>query len=368
MGSQGGIQFLTKEDVDAINLKVLNTNERYNVWKRIPKVELHCHLEACFSLEFFLKVFRENNINPDFSDGKIIDYYLVKERAPSLDAFVTKTRRLLDIFINYNVLKELGKHAVYKKHREGIVLIELRFSPAYIAQKYGLEFDKILKALKEGINEAVEELNNTISVGLICVGEAGISRESLKECADFCIKNKQDFIGFDNAGYEVNLEPYKDIYKELTNNNIPLSIHAGEDKLQPNLDGVYAAIDVLKAKRIGHGIRISESDDLMKLVKEKNILLEICPLSNIFINTVSSVSNHPVRKFFDNGVKVSISTDDPGLFLKDINDEYDVLYTDLNFNLKDFIKMNYWALEHSFISDDVKAKLKEKFFAGFDFL
>lgn len=360
------IDYLTKEDVDKIDMKSIQEKERYKIWKRMPKVELHCHLDVCFSLDFFFHIIRKYNIASELSDGDIIDYFLYKDKGDSLSDFVTRTRRITEIYKNYDIIKELGKHAVYKKHKEGVVLAEFRFSPAYMAERYKLDFDKIFKAFKEGISEAVEELNHEIEAGLICVGEAGISRESLEECADFCIRNKKDLIGFDNAGYEVDLKPFQDIYERLRNEDINLTLHAGEDKTKPNLDNVFVVIEILKAKRIGHGIRVCESDELIKLVKEKNVLLEICPLSNVITNNVPSMDVHPIRKLYDSGVKVSVSSDDPGLFLKEINDEYDALYTHLNFNLKDFIKMNYWALEHSFLSEDVKQRVKDKYFTGFD--
>lgn len=360
-------QFLTKEDVNNIDLKALDKWERYKIWSRIPKVELHCHLDICFSLEFFLKILRTNNIRPELSDAKVIDYFLYKDRGESLDEFVSKTRRLTEIYMNYDVLKSLGKEAVYKKHKEGIVLMEFRFSPCYIAQRFNLDYDKILAALKEGIDEAVKELGNTIEVGLICSGEAALSRELLKSAVDFAIRNKKDLIGFDNAGYEVDLKPFKEFYEELTKHNIPLSIHAGEDKNKPNLDAVYTVIEILKAKRIGHGIRVSESQELIDLVKKNDILLEICPISNVMTNNVESIDKHPIKKLYESGVKVSINSDDPGLFLTDLNDEYETLYNNLHFDLKDFIKMNYWALQHSFLREDIKEKLKKKYFEQFDF-
>ncbi|CRG97310.1 adenosine deaminase, putative [Plasmodium gallinaceum] len=355
------INFLKKDELN-INLKCLDKKERYKIWRRIPKCELHCHLDLCFSLEFFLKCVRKYNLQPDLTDDEVVDYYLFKDKGKSLNEFIERSRRVTDIFINYDIIKDIAKNAVFNKYKEGVILIEFRYSPSYIAYKYNLCIDLIHKTIVEGINEAVEKLNHKIHVGLICIGETGISEESLRKAAEFCVKNKKDFVGFDHAGHERDLKPYKEIYDYVRENGIPLTIHAGEDLTLPNLNTIYSAIEVLKAKRIGHGIRVIESEDLINLIKKNDILLEICPISNLLLNNVKSMDTHPIKKLYDSGIKVSVNTDDPGMFLTEINDEYEELYLNLNFNLEDFMKMNLWALEKSFVKSEIKDKLKKLYF------
>ncbi|SOV79884.1 adenosine deaminase [Plasmodium reichenowi] len=355
------INYLTKDELD-MDLSCMDKKERYKIWKRLPKCELHCHLDVCFSVDFFLNVIRKYNIQPNMSDEEIIDYYLFSKPGKSLDEFVEKALRLTDIYIDYTVVEDLAKHAVFNKYKEGVVLMEFRYSPSFMSFKHNLDKDLIHEAIVKGLNEAVALLEYKIQVGLLCTGDGGLSHERMKEAAEFCIKHKKDFVGYDHAGHEVDLKPFKDIFDNIREEGIPLSVHAGEDVTIPNLNSLYTAINLLHVKRIGHGIRVSESQELIDLVKEKDILLEVCPISNVLLNNVKSMDTHPIRMLYDAGVKVSVNSDDPGMFLTNITDNYEELYAHLNFTLADFMKMNLWAVQKSFVDPDIKNKIISKYF------
>lgn len=91
-------------------------------------------------------------------------------------------------------------------------------------------------------------------------------------------------------------------------------------------------------------------------------MLEVCPISNVLLNNVKSMDTHPIRMLYDAGVKVSVNSDDPGMFLTNITDNYEELYTHLNFTLADFMKMNLWAVQKSFVDPDIKNKIISKYF------
>ncbi|VWU51776.1 adenosine deaminase, putative [Hepatocystis sp. ex Piliocolobus tephrosceles] len=356
------INFLKKSDIKSIDLSKLSKEERYSIWRRLPKCELHCHLDLCFTAEFFLKCIKKFNLEKSLSDEEILDSYLFTKKGKSLSEFVDKALKVSEIYKDYETLEEMAYSATIEKYKEGVVIMEFRYSPTFVSSKHNLDVDLIHKAFVNGINKAVEEVNHKIHVGLICIGDTGHPLADIKKSAEFCIKNKKDFIGFDHGGYEVNLERYRDIFNYLTENGIPLSIHAGEDVTLPNLDTLYTVINILKVKRIGHGIRVSESKELINLVKEKDLILEINPISNDLLSNVKSISTHPIRYLYDQGVKVSVNSDDPGMFLAEITDNYEQLYKHLNFTLEEFMQMNKWAIEKSFVDEKIKTNVLNQYF------
>ncbi|EAA21498.1 adenosine deaminase [Plasmodium yoelii yoelii] len=356
------IKFLKKEDVQNIDLNGMSKKERYEIWRRIPKVELHCHLDLTFSAEFFLKWARKYNLQPNMSDDEILDHYLFTKEGKSLAEFIRKAISVSDLYRDYDFIEDLAKWAVIEKYKEGVVLMEFRYSPTFVSSSYGLDVELIHKAFIKGIKNATELLNNKIHVALICISDTGHAAASIKHSGDFAIKHKHDFVGFDHGGREIDLKDHKDVYHSVRDHGLHLTVHAGEDATLPNLNTLYTAINILNVERIGHGIRVSESDELIELVKKKDILLEVCPISNLLLNNVKSMDTHPIRKLYDAGVKVSVNSDDPGMFLSNINDNYEKLYIHLNFTLEEFMIMNNWAFEKSFVSDDVKSELKALYF------
>ena len=97
--------------------------------------------------------------------------------------------------------------------------------------------------------------------------------------------------------------------------------------------------------------------DLINLVKEKDILLEVCPTSNIQTRCVENYSTHPIKYLFERNIPVSISTDNRTVSNTTLTDEYEHLINELNFTIEDIIKMNRMAISHAFISDEEKQEL-----------
>ena len=116
-------------------------------------------------------------------------------------------------------------------------------------------------------------------------------------------------------------------------------------------------IEKLKATRIGHGIRSIESQDLVKLLKQRQVLLELCPTSNVHTKTVDSIKNHPVSKFYNEGVPISIGDDDPITSRTSVSRELTILENNFGFGIKDIIAIQKMSIEAAFITDQ---RLKNK--------
>lgn len=114
------------------------------------------------------------------------------------------------------------------------------------------------------------------------------------------------------------------------------------------------------AKRIGHGVTSIKSEKVMKEIKDKNITLEMCITSNVKCNVVSSLKEHPIKKLYDYGIKVTVNTDDMAILNTNINKEYEILIKELGFTYNDLIKMNINSIEASFMKEEEKQFYLEK--------
>ena len=310
--------------------------------KYLPKVELHLHLDGSVRPSTAKEILGyetkyDMQVNKNCTD---LNDYLKKFDIPN-EIMQTKDNIA-------RVAYELGNDL----RNDNVIYAEIRFAPS--------------KHLKEGLNryEVVEAVLNGLSnvdlkTNLILCMMRGDSFEDNLEV----INVAKHFLGkgvvaLDLAGAE-SLYPTKD-YEELftiaKKYNIPFTIHAGE------ADGAQSIKDAISfgAKRIGHGVRIVEDEKLIELVKEKDILLEVCPTCNIQTGIFPNLKSHPVKELFNKGVKVCINTDNRTVSDLTLNREYKNLITNLGFNIDDFIKMNKDAVRHSFLSEDEKQKLINK--------
>ena len=163
-------------------------------------------------------------------------------------------------------------------------------------------------------------------------------------------------VGFGMAGDESVGTPnnYAYSFQLAKEAGLKLTCHAGE---WCGAESVRETINELDVQRIGHGVRSIEDNNLVKTLIEREIVLEICPGSNVFLGVYPNLSLHPIKKLHDLGVKLTISTDDPPFFQTSMNDEYKALATTFGWTLDDFKELNRVALAAAFCDEDTKKKL-----------
>lgn len=145
---------------------------------------------------------------------------------------------------------------------------------------------------------------------------------------------------------------FKDVFAQARAEGLRAVAHAGED------DGPWSvrdAVEILKAERIGHGTSAIQDPSLLELLKEKQIPIEICLTSNIFTGKyVRQEKDHPVRRYYDEGLVCTINTDDPEIFNVTLTDEYIKLYRHLGFSVSELVDMNRQTFISSFSNDRAK--------------
>jgi adenosine deaminase len=146
---------------------------------------------------------------------------------------------------------------------------------------------------------------------------------------------------------------FEDIFKLAKELEVPFTIHAGE------ADGAISVYDAIRfgAKRIGHGVRSIEDPSVIKMIKENNITLEICPTSNICTGVYNKISDIPINYFINNGINITINTDDPVICNTNLRNELKLVKETFNLNDEDIIKLQLNAINSSFASNEVKEEL-----------
>lgn len=311
--------------------------------KDLKKVELHIHLDGSLLPSTLAKLAGK-------SESELLPELVANDKCENLSEYLTK----FDLPISYMQTKEhltlVAKDLVDYFAEQNVIYAEIRFTPMFHT-KQGLSYDEIIEAVLSGLNS-----NKQVKANLIlCMMRGFDKEENIKT-----IEAAKRWLGkgvcaIDLAGAEdvYPLSDYQELFAIVRKYEIPFTIHAGENG---TFNDVRLALDI-GAKRIGHGIHAIDDDATIALLKEKNVLLEVCPTSNVQTNSVSTYKEHPIKDLYDKGIDISINTDNKTVSNVSLNDEYIKLFNAFNFSLNDFKKINQSALKYAFLSDDEKDKL-----------
>ena len=238
---------------------------------------------------------------------------------------------------------------------QGLAYLEIRFAPQlHCAQ--GLSQQEVIEAALEGLSKSSLHTNL-----ILCLMRSDHNETENLETVRLAKKflcTDGGVVAVDLAGAEALFKTscYKKEFALAKEYGIPFTIHAGE---ADGADSVKKAIE-FGAARIGHGVRISEDAELMKLVAEKGIALEMCPTSNRITKACENMEAYPIREFISRGIKVTVNTDDMAICRTTLADEFE--YIEKMYSITEQEKKNLLlnAAEAAFCSDEYKSELKEK--------
>lgn len=312
--------------------------------EKLKKVELHVHLDGSLSPKLVSKLM---NISEKEAREKLI----ANKKVQDLNDYLDKFSLPVELMQSAHVLTSVAKDLVNSLIVDNVIYAEVRFAPNKHTTKLSLEnvIDAVLLGLK----------SKRVKVNLILCMMRGDSFEQNKKIIDLAHKYiNYGVVGIDLAGAEglYKTSDYAELFRYASSLNIPFTIHAGE---AAGGASIMSAIDA-GAKRIGHGVRAIESKDCLNILKDKDILLEVCPTSNIQTHVCNSIKNHPIKKLLDEGIAISVNTDNRTVSDTNLNHEYEILAKAFNLTEKDFNRMNVEAIKHAFISDFEKIKLIDR--------
>lgn len=311
------------------------------------RTELHRHLDASIRPQTLVDCASQHGIDVPFSTAADVrDRFWITKQMSSLKEVLDCFKVFQHVLRSEDSLERVAREAIEDAHAEGIGLVELRYSPTFTCEYSGLTWQQAHDAFLRGVTSGTA--HSGTKAGLICIVSRGFGLDLAEKTIDFAIANKKTIIGVDLAGLEEGFpcRLYKNMFRRAVDAGLPVTIHAGEASGPEN---VWEAIDLLGARRIGHGIRSIQDKELVKRLARDRILLETCPTSNFVTRSITEWSEHPLPRFLEAGVPVSISTDDPGIFGITLGEEYERCKSFLGMSEADLGRVDSYAREHSFI-------------------
>ncbi len=330
-----------------------------------PKVELHRHLEGAIRLATIIELSREAGLTlPADTPDELAPHALITEPAADLEEALQRFAIAQNAIHSYGAVRRISREAVEDLAAEDVRLAELRFSPAFLCRPAGLDWDRALEAIREGLGDA-EAAGSPVTVGLIAIFSRDYGMASAERTVEFALRHREDLIGFDIAGSEAGYPPsmYAEVIAPIRGSGLGLTAHYGESG-PPEYP--REAVEVLGTRRLGHGLSVARDAAVTALVAERGVALEMCPTSNWLTRGVPRVGDHPIRRLLHGGVSVTLNTDDPGLMGIDLVHEWRVARDEIGFTDEDFAAVTRNALEASFVAPEEKDRVRKEHFGWLD--
>ena len=289
-----------------------------NSTEQIFKSEIHVHLEATITPDLCRKFAKRNNVNlsEDLFGTKYAyewdDFY----------DFIKKYDLITSVIHTPEDYRELTYQYLKDCAASDTIYVEAMVSSTH-AKKKGMTYHSFLDGVHEASLQAEKDFG--IVSRFIMNGIRHLGPESVQDTAYEVLNNPHPcLVGFGLAGDELHFPPnlFVKTFDMLKEANFPITVHAGE---WDGPENIRNAIKLLHPTRLGHGVRSIEDANLVQEIIEQEIILETCPTSNIATKIYDSYENHPVKKLYDAGVKITVNSDDPPFFNATIQGEYDVM-------------------------------------------
>jgi|TARA_B110000116_G_C16789247_1_gene562758 adenosine deaminase len=334
----------------------LNHSSLFN----LPKVELHCHLELAYRPSTMKEwAIEDGDIEPDCSDEQFQSRYMVLKPMDDLPSVLNKFLVTRDRLKSLERLERLAFEACEDMYlRSNVRILELRYAPSFTLEVFPeLGADNLHEAFMKGCTKA--ETMYPIAVGLICLLQRIKPIKENEYWCDWAIDHKGEILALDLADDEVGFPPsqFAHIFMKAKAAGLGITIHAGEPSVPQAPENIITSIEQLGADRIGHGVQAIHDESVIEKLVSLGIVLELCPTSNVLTRAVDGVSDHPLKKLMELGVKTTINSDDPGVMCIDLMTEYHIAHDVLNMSIDQLKQCNSWAAHASFIPANKKSKV-----------
>lgn len=339
-----------------IPTKKINFSEDF--FHRLPKTDLHVHLDGSLRLETIMDIAEKEGVdlgvtNIDQLRNVIKPGKIHKSLKDYLKGFDITLQVMQTEESIYRCAYELAEDAA----KENVHYMEVRYAPVLHTHK-GLSETTIVESVLAGLRDAERDFG--IRSGVIVCGIRHISPDISLKLSELCVAYKnRGVIAFDLAGAEDN-NPAKEhlaAFTRILSNNVNVTIHAGEAY---GPDSIHQALHYCGAHRIGHGTRLKEDGDLLNYVNNHRVPLEVCISSNIQTGVVKSVIEHPFKFYFDLGLRVNLNTDNRLITDTTMTKEFLLAYKTFDLNPSEILDLAVNGIKSAFLSFEVKKSLIRK--------
>lgn len=317
----------------------------------LPKAELHVHLQGAASMDTVLRLsqrYPEAGLPQDMES--MLAFYRFTDFANFIETYVAVSTLVRSADDVYDMVLDFGRDlaAVNGRYAEVTVTTDSHL-------RAGIAPDALADALTRGRRDA--RAHSGVELAWVYDIDGGFGLPSGERTIAWAERHlPEGSVGFGIGGPEAGIrrDDYSDMFRRARDLGLHSVPHAGET-VGP--DQIWASIDALGAERVGHGIAAVRDPRLLDALAERGIPLEVCPTSNIRTGAVSRMAEHPLAVLRDAGVRVTLNTDDPGMFGTDLNREYAVAHEVFGLGEADLAELARESVRASFAGHDVKSRV-----------
>ena len=314
---------------------------------KLPKAELHLHIEGSLEPELMFSLAQKNTIS---LPCKTIEEVKHAYNFTSLQSFLDIYYAGANVLINESDFFDLTWAYLLRCHAQNICHTEIFFDPQTHTSR-GIAFKTVIDGITKALQKGEQELG--ISSFLIMCFLRHLSEENAFETLKASLPFKDKIIGVGLDSSEVGHPPskFQRLFVECKKVGYKIVAHAGEEG---DSSYIWEAINLLQVERIDHGIRCDEDASLVKLLIEKQIPLTVCPLSNVKLRAVKNMQEHNLLKLLRQGVLVTVNSDDPAYFGGYVNENYEAICDNLDLSKEELKTLASNSFKASFLSDERK--------------
>ncbi|MCZ8500381.1 adenosine deaminase [Vibrio lentus] len=318
--------------------------------KKLPKVELHLHIEGTLEPELMFQLAKRNNVSIPFENP---DQVREAYQFHNLQSFLDIYYQGANVLIHQQDFYDLTWAYLLKCQQDNVVHTEIFFDPQTHTER-GIGFDTVVGGITQALQKAELELG--ISSQLIMCFLRHLDEDSafetLKQALPY--KDKIIAVGLDSSEQGNPPEKFKHVFQEAINQGFLTVAHAGEEGPAQNISD---ALSLLGITRIDHGVRCVEDDDLMEQLIAKRTPLTVCPLSNTKLKVFETMQQHNIVKLLRKGLCVTINSDDPAYFGGYMNDNFLAVANAHPLTKNELAQFSINAIEASFVSPQARQEL-----------
>ncbi|MEO8726691.1 MAG: adenosine deaminase [Acidobacteriaceae bacterium] len=320
--------------------------------RQLPKAELHLHLEGTVEPATLVELSQRHDALP-LTVPQVEELYRYQDFMGFLMAFKAVTERLTTAedfeLITYRLMKRLRS--------EGVLHAEVYVSVG-VVQWRGQAFEPLFEGMERGREQGERDFGVSLLWIFDAVRHFGV--EAAKQVFDLAAAYREcNVVGIGIGGDErrAGAELYRDLFAEAKAKGLHLTAHAGES-MGP--ESVWAALNI-GAERIGHALTAVHDEDLMRILSERQVPIEVCFSSNLRTGCCMAEHAHPVRRYFEEGLMVTINSDDPAMFQTTLLEEYRRVQKRFEFSNEQMLEMARNSFEASFLPHEKKLEFLQKF-------
>lgn len=321
---------------------------------KLPKTDLHVHLDGSLRPETMIELARAYGKKlPSWDVDELREHMHVKDAQNLLD-YLARFDTTLSVMQTAEALERIAYELAEDAARENVRYMEVRYSPVLNIQD-GLTLNEAVDAPLRGLQRAAHDFH--IRTAVIICGLRNMSPQTSMELAELTVAHRESgVVAFDLAGAEYNYpaKKHRDAFYKVVNANVAATIHAGEAY---GPESIHQALHYCNANRIGHGTRLFEDRDLMQYVNDFRIPLEICLTSNVQTRAVATFADHPLRLYYDEGLVVTLNTDNRLMSGTTVTEEFWRAHEHLGFTWDELCDVAIMGFESAFLPHQEKLDL-----------